>query len=115
MTKNTGIDVARPSVFSPDPLMDALRQGARALLTKAVPEEETEFIDPIAAGKLAALIGVEYLWSAVLGPCLFQRLNTKIRVHTIGQPPRQHLVTVPIHPSHGLQANHCRAVDRHQI
>jgi len=44
MTKNTGIDVARPSDFSPDPLMDALRQDSRELPVTAVRAEESKFI-----------------------------------------------------------------------
>ena len=35
----------------------------------------TQNLDPIAAGELAALIGVEYLWRAVFGQRLFQCLN----------------------------------------
>ena len=36
MTKTTVIDFARPSDFSPDPLTDVLRAGARELLATAV-------------------------------------------------------------------------------
>ena len=36
MTKTTVIDFARPSDFSPDPLTDVLRAGARELLAMAV-------------------------------------------------------------------------------
>ena len=44
MTENTVIDFARPSDFSPDPLTDVLRQGARELLATAVRAEVSEFI-----------------------------------------------------------------------
>ena len=44
MTKSTVIDFARPSDFSPDPLTDVLRQGARELLATAVRSEVSEFI-----------------------------------------------------------------------
>ena len=44
MTKTTFIDLARPSDFSPDPLTDVLRQGARELLATAVRAEVSEFI-----------------------------------------------------------------------
>jgi len=44
MTKNTVIDFAIQSDFSPDPLTDVLRQGARELLATAVRAEVSEFI-----------------------------------------------------------------------
>ncbi len=44
MTKNTVIDFARPSDFSPDPLTDVLPTGARELLATAVRAEVSEFI-----------------------------------------------------------------------
>ena len=44
MTNNTVIDFAIPSDFSPDPLTDVLRQGARELLATAVRAEVSEFI-----------------------------------------------------------------------
>ena len=34
MTKNTVIDFTKPSDFSPDPLTDVLRAGARELLAR---------------------------------------------------------------------------------
>ena len=43
MTKTTVIDFARPSDFSPDPLTDVLRAGARELLATAVRAEVSEF------------------------------------------------------------------------
>ena len=45
MTKNTVIDFTKPSDFSPDPLTDVLRAGARELLAKAVRAEVSEFMD----------------------------------------------------------------------
>ena len=39
MTKTTVIDFAKPSDFSPDPLTDLLRAGARELLATAVRAE----------------------------------------------------------------------------
>jgi len=44
MTKNTVIDFAKPSDFSPDPLTDVLRAGARELLATAVRTEVSEFL-----------------------------------------------------------------------
>jgi hypothetical protein len=44
MTKNTVIEFARPSDFSPDPLTDVLRAGARELLATAVRAEVSEFV-----------------------------------------------------------------------
>jgi putative transposase len=44
MTKNTVIDSARPSDFSPDPLTDLLRAGAQELLAAAVRAEVSEFM-----------------------------------------------------------------------
>ena len=44
MTKNKVIDFAKPSDFSPDPLTDILRQGARELLATAVRAEVSEFV-----------------------------------------------------------------------
>ena len=44
MTKTTVIDLARPSDFSPDPLTDVLRQGARELLATVVRAEVSELI-----------------------------------------------------------------------
>jgi|GEM_PF-1474210 len=44
MSKNTVIDFARPSDFSPDPLTDVLRAGARELLAAAIRAEVSEFI-----------------------------------------------------------------------
>lgn len=44
MTTSTVIDFARPSDFSPDPLTDVLRQGARELLAVAVRAEVSEFM-----------------------------------------------------------------------
>ena len=44
MTKNTVIDFAKPSDFSPDLLTDILRQGARELLATAVRAEVSEFM-----------------------------------------------------------------------
>jgi putative transposase len=39
MTKNTVIDFAKPSDFSPDPLTNLLRAGAQELLATAVRAE----------------------------------------------------------------------------
>jgi len=44
MTKSTVIDFAKPSDFSPDPLTDVLRAGARELLATAVRAEVSEFL-----------------------------------------------------------------------
>jgi len=44
MTKNTVIDFTKPSDFSPDPLTDVLRQGARELLATAIRAEACDFI-----------------------------------------------------------------------
>ena len=44
MSKNTVIDFTIPSDFSPDPLTDVLRQGARELLATAVRAEVSEFL-----------------------------------------------------------------------
>ena len=44
MSKNTVIDFTKPSGFSPDPLTDVLRQGARELLATAVRAEVSEFM-----------------------------------------------------------------------
>ena len=44
MTKTTVIDFAKPSDFSPDPLTDLLRAGARELLATAVRAEVAEFM-----------------------------------------------------------------------
>jgi putative transposase len=44
MTKTSVIDFAKPSDFSPDPLTDILRQGARELLATAVRAEVSEFM-----------------------------------------------------------------------
>ena len=44
MTKTTVIDFAKPSDFSPDPLTDLLRAGARELLATAVRAEVSEFM-----------------------------------------------------------------------
>jgi putative transposase len=44
MTKNTVIDFAKPSDFSPDPLTDLLRAGAQELLATAVRAEVSEFM-----------------------------------------------------------------------
>ncbi|MFT4961683.1 MAG: putative transposase [Paracoccaceae bacterium] len=44
MTKSTVIDFTKPSNFSPDPLTDVLRQGARELLAAAVRAEVSEFM-----------------------------------------------------------------------
>ncbi len=44
MAKNTVIDFTKPSDFSPDPLTDVLRQGARELLATAIRAEVSEFM-----------------------------------------------------------------------
>ena len=44
MTENTVIGFTKPSDFSPDPLTDVLRQGARDLLATAVQAEVAAFI-----------------------------------------------------------------------
>ena len=44
MTKTTVIDFTKPSDFSPDPLTDVLRAGARELLATAVRAEVSEFM-----------------------------------------------------------------------
>ena len=44
MTENTVIGFTKPSDFSPDPLTDVLRQGARDLLATAVQAEVATFI-----------------------------------------------------------------------
>jgi len=44
MSKNTVIDFAKPSDFSPDPLTDVLRAGARELLATAIRSEVSAFM-----------------------------------------------------------------------
>ena len=44
MTENTVIDFTKSSDFSPDPLTDVLRAGARELLATAVRAEVSEFL-----------------------------------------------------------------------
>ena len=62
-----------------------------------------QYIDPVAAGELAALIGVEDLGRAMTGDSPFQSFNAELSVHTVGQPPRQNLAAVPVHDRHKVQ------------
>src|SRR5208283_2948072 len=54
---------------------------------------------PFLARKLAALIGVEYLWyyPTVAGDGLLQRPEAKRRVHGVRQPPAERLSRIPVH------------------
>ena len=61
------------------------------------------------AGKLIALVGIEYFWSDVAPGSLGERLDTEVGLHGIGHPPGEHLAAVPVHdryqvhetPAHG--------------
>jgi len=57
------------------------------------------FQDPRAlqARELASLIGVEDSRCAIVGHGLLDRLRAEIGCQRIGQPPRQHPVTDPVH------------------
>jgi len=48
-------------------------------------------------GKLAALIGIEYLWAAIAINRLLQGIDTEGAVECIGQPPGQYHPAVPVH------------------
>ena len=45
MTKDTVVAFRAPTGFSPDPLTDVLRQGARDLIAQAVEAELATFLD----------------------------------------------------------------------
>jgi Protein of unknown function (DUF2699). len=55
------------------------------------------------AGKLAALIGVEDIRRAMFRQGLFQGGKAKIRLHGVGQPPRQHFPAMPVHDGDQIQ------------
>ena len=54
-------------------------------------------------GELAALIGVEALGNTVAFQRLRQRRHAELGVHRVGQPPRQHAPTGPVHDRHQVQ------------
>ncbi len=49
------------------------------------------------AGKLASLIGVEYLRGAVFEQSFFQRLNAEPSIKCVGQAPGEYLSGSPVH------------------
>ena len=46
---------------------------------------------------------IHYLWLAISGDSLLQRLNTKAGIQRIGKPPSQNLAGRPIHDCHQIQ------------
>ena len=55
------------------------------------------------AGELAALIGIENLRLAMASQRLIERLDAKVRVQGVRQPPSQHMPTRPIHDRHQVK------------
>ena len=51
----------------------------------------------VQAGKLAALVRIEYLRRPVMQQCLFQRIHAAGPVQRIRKPPTQHAPAVPVH------------------
>ena len=47
-------------------------------------------------GELAALVGVEDVWSVIAGQGLLDRLDAEVGRQRVGQPPRQHSATGPV-------------------
>ena len=60
----------------------------------AVPFQDSRELQ---ARELAALIGVEEIRYAIVGHGIPDRLRTEIGRQPVGQPPRQHPVTGPVH------------------
>ena len=52
---------------------------------------------------MAALVRIHYLWLAISGDSLLQRLNTKAGIQRIGKLPSQNLADRPIHDCHQIQ------------
>ena len=59
------------------------------------------------AGKLAALVGVEYLRGAVFEQSFFECLDTESGVQRIGQSPRQDLSGGPVHDCNQVHESPC--------
>ena len=47
-------------------------------------------------GKLAALVAIENLRSAVFAQGILQSFNAKRRIHCVGKPPGQHIAAEPV-------------------
>jgi len=60
----------------------------------------------VLAGKLAALVGIEYLRFTLL-ECLLQRRDTKTSVQCVGEPPGQHVPAVPVDDGHQIEKSLC--------
>ena len=71
--------------------------------------------DPSCTCVLAALVRIHYLWLAISGDCLLQRLNAKAGIQRIGKPPGQNLTGRPIHALRRSKAIAYRPKDCHQI
>ena len=55
------------------------------------------------AGELAALVGIEDLRPAMTGQRVVERLDAKVRVQAVRQPPGQHMPARPIHDRHQVK------------
>jgi len=93
----------RPFVFhaSPEPLHEYVVDPS-ALAIYAGPDLMLfENAGEIVASKLAALVGVENLWSTVGLDSVFKRINTKGHVQRVRKAPGQHATRVPVDHSQG--------------
>ena len=59
--------------------------------------------DPSCTCVLAALVRIHYLWLAISGDCLLQRLHAKAGIQRIGKPLSQNLAGRPTHDCHQIQ------------
>jgi len=57
-------------------------------------------------GELAALVGVEDIRSA-FSKCFFQRLDAKVGIQGVGQPPGEHIPAVPVDDGHQVEKSTC--------
>ena len=61
-----------------------------------------QYLGESLCGKLAALIGIEYLRLASL-ESIFEDLDTEVCLKGVGEPPGEHAATVPVEDGHQVQ------------
>jgi len=80
---------------TPQPLDKDIVHPATFAVHRGFDVVRREFADPIRAGELRSLIGVEDRGATVFLKRLLQRLNTKVGLQGIRQPPGHDVSTSP--------------------
>lgn len=87
---------------SPEPLDKDIVLATTSPVHADLDAGRLKYTGEVAVGKLAALVGVEYLWLPVRFQCLLQSFNTERRIHCVREAECKNLPAEPVDDRHQI-------------